>query len=66
MMHKINRLFNLVECIDNLLTVRMEYEQMQGNAALQAKIVKVHQKISLTEKKIGVKNARSPVSSEVD
>ncbi len=66
MMHKINRLFNLVECIDNLLTVRMEYEQMQGNAALQAKIVKAHQKISLTEKKIGVKNARSPVSSEVE
>ncbi|MGM9949127.1 MAG: hypothetical protein ACI33P_03330 [Lysinibacillus sp.] len=65
-MHKINRLVNLVECIDELLTVRMEYEQMQASAALQVKIVKAHQKVSLTEKKYGVKNARSPVSSEVD
>ena len=66
MMHKIDRLFKLVECIDELLTVRMEYEQMQASAALQMKIVKAHQKISLTEKKLGVKNARSPVSSEVE
>ena len=66
MMHKIDRLFNLVECIDELLTVRMEYEQMQASAALQMKIVKAHQKVSLTEKKFVVKNARSLVSSEVD
>ena len=66
MMHKIDRLFNLVECIDELLTVRMEYEQMQASAALQMKIVKAHQKVSLTEKKFVVKNARSLVSSEVE
>ncbi|KGR81665.1 hypothetical protein [Lysinibacillus odysseyi] len=71
-MQKIDRLLNLVECIDELLTVRMEYEQVQASTALQVKIVqanqkivKAHQKISLAEKKYNVKNTRSPVSSEI-
>ncbi|WP_413362514.1 hypothetical protein [Lysinibacillus sp. 3P01SB] len=72
MMRKINRLLNLIECIEELLTVRMEYERVQASAGLQMKIaqanqkiVKAHQKISLAEKKCDVKNTRSPVSSEI-
>lgn len=72
MMQKMNRLSHLIECIEELLTVRMEYEQVQASAALQVKIaeanqkiVKAHQKISLAEKKYDVKNTRSPISSEI-
>ncbi len=71
-MQRINRLLDLVECIEELLTVRMEYEQVQASTALQVKIaqanqkiVNAHQKVSLAEKKYNVKNTRSPVSSEI-
>jgi hypothetical protein len=71
-MQKIDRLLNLIECIEELLTVRMEYEQVQVSAALQVKIakanqkiVRAHQKISIAEKNYGVKNTRSPVGSEI-
>ncbi|MFF5995490.1 MULTISPECIES: molecular chaperone [unclassified Lysinibacillus] len=63
-MGRINRLLNLIECIDDLLTGRMEYEQMQVKATFSTQLLKAHQRVSLAEKKYYVKNACSSESSE--
>ena len=65
-MNKINELIYLIECIDNLLTKRIVFEQVQAQTEFNARIIEAHQRVSLAEKKYYVKNTCSLKSSEID
>ncbi|MGM9945098.1 MAG: hypothetical protein ACI33M_09160 [Lysinibacillus sp.] len=65
-MNKITQLLHLIECIDDLLTERMAFEQVQAQTEFNVQIMKAHQRVSLAEKKYYVKNTRSLKSSEID
>ena len=65
-MDKINGLIYLIECIDDLLTERIAYEKVQAQTEFNVRIIKAHQRVSLAEKQVSVKNTRSLKSSEID
>ena len=65
-MNRISELIYLIECIDDLLSKRMLFEQVQAQTEFNARIIEAHQRVSLAEKKYYVKNACSLKSSEID
>lgn len=65
-MNRISQLIYLIECIDDLLTERMAFEQVRARTEFDVQLLKAHQRVSLAEKKYYVKNTRSLKSSEIE
>ncbi len=57
-------LLSQIDCIDQMLTAKIENERNSMNDAFLTKLVNTHQKVSLAEKQYHVKNACSPFSSD--
>jgi len=58
-------LLSQIDCIDQMLTAKIENERNTLNEALLSRIVNTHQKVSLAEKQFHVKNTCSPYSSDL-
>lgn len=63
-MHRIQILLSQIDCIDQMLTAKIDSERNTLNGELLTKLVNTHQKVSLAEKQFHVKNTCSPFSSD--
>lgn len=53
-------LLSQIDCIDQMITVKIENERNAMNDEFFTKLVHTHQKVSLAEKHFHVKNTCSP------
>ena len=66
MHNKIQQLLSQIDCVDKMMTAKIENERSSINDQFYSQLVTTHQKVSLAEKRYHVKNACSPISSEID
>lgn len=57
-------LLTQIECIDEMLSTKIENERNAMNDEFLMKLLNTHQKVSLAEKQYHVKNTCSPNSSD--
>lgn len=65
-MNKIQLLLSQIDCLDEMMTAKLENERAMINDYFFGQIVSTHQKVSLAEKNVHVKNTCSPVNSEIE
>ncbi|MFC5559686.1 endonuclease [Ureibacillus thermophilus] len=65
-MNKFQLLLSQIDCLDELMTAKLENERAMMNDQFFAQIVSTHQKVSLAEKNVDVKNTCSPMDSELE
>ena len=63
-MNRFQILINQLECVDQMMTAKIENERTVMNEQFYTQIVSAHQKVSLAEKQFYVKNACSHFTSE--
>lgn len=62
-MHRIQMLISQLECIDQIMTAKIEYERSHIHNQIFSQLGTTYQKVSLAEKQFHVKNACSPITS---
>lgn len=65
-MNKIQMLLSQIDCLDEMMTAKLENERAKLNGHFFSQIVSAHQKVSLAEKNYHVKNTCSPLTSEME
>lgn len=65
-MNRIQMLLSQLDCLDEMMTAKLENERARMNGQFYSQIVSAHQKVSLAEKNIHVKNTCSPFNSELE
>ncbi|MED3660664.1 endonuclease [Ureibacillus sp. FSL K6-8385] len=65
-MNRFQFLISQLDCLDELMTARFENERAMISDYFFGQIVSAHQKVSLAEKNIHVKNTCSPFNSELE
>lgn len=65
-MNRIQMLLSQLDCLDEMMTAKLENERARMNGQFYSQIVSAHQKVSLAEKNYHVKNIRSPLASEIE
>ncbi|MBB5147646.1 MULTISPECIES: endonuclease [Ureibacillus] len=65
-MNKFQLLISQLDCLDEMMTAKLENERAMINDYFFGQIVSTHQKVSLAEKNVHVKNACSPIASELE
>lgn len=63
-LNRIQMLLSQIDCIDHILSAKIENERNAMNDEFLTKLVNTHQKVSLAEKQFHVKNTCSPFSSD--
>lgn len=58
-------LLSQLDCVDQMLTAKLENERATINDMFFSQLVTTHQKVSLAEKHYHVKNACSPITSAI-
>ncbi len=59
-LNRIQMLLSQIDCIDQMITIKIENERNAMNDEFFTKLVNTHQKVSLAEKHFHVKNTCSP------
>jgi len=62
-MHRIQMLISQLECIDQIMTAKIENERSTIHNQIFSQLGTTYQKVSLAEKQFHVKNACSPITS---
>ncbi|MCM3389032.1 endonuclease [Ureibacillus chungkukjangi] len=62
-MQRIQMLISQLECIDQIMTAKIENERAQIHSQIFSQLGTTYQKVSLAEKQFHVKNACSPNTS---
>ncbi|RHW39284.1 endonuclease [Lysinibacillus yapensis] len=62
-MHRIQMLLSQIECIDQIMTAKIENERTNIHGEMFSQLGTTYQKVSLAEKQFHVKNACSPIAS---
>jgi hypothetical protein len=65
-MNRIQMLLSQLDCLDEMMTAKLENERARMNGQFYSQIVSAHQKVSLAEKNYHVKNICSPLASEIE
>lgn len=65
-MNKIQMLISQIDCVDSMITAKIENERAMLNDLFFSQLGTTYQKVSLAEKQVHVKNACSPITSELD
>lgn len=65
-MNKIQMLISQIDCVDKMMTAKIENERAMIKDQFFSQLVTTHQKVSLAEKHYHVKNTCSPITSDLD
>lgn len=65
-MNKFQMLISQLDCLNEMMTAKLENERAMIHDYFYGQIVSTHQKVSLAEKNVHVKNACSPIAREVE
>ncbi len=65
-MNKIQMLISQIDCVDRMITAKIENERAMMNDQFFSQLGTTYQKVSLAEKQVYVKNTCSPFTSELD
>ncbi|SOC19828.1 hypothetical protein SAMN05880501_11166 [Ureibacillus xyleni] len=64
-MDRIQRLISQIDCVDKMMTAKIDNERALIHDQFYSRLGTTYQKISLAEKQFHVKNACSPITSEI-
>lgn len=64
-MNRIQMLISQLDCVDQLVTAKIENERAKIQDQIFSQLGITYQKVSLAEKRYHVKNACSPITSEI-
>lgn len=62
-MHRIQMMLSQLDCIDQMMTAKIENERTHIHSKMFSQLGNTYQKVSLAEKQFHVKNACSPITS---
>lgn len=64
-MNKIQMLISQIDCVDSMITAKIENERAMMNDLFFSQLGTTYQKVSLAEKHYHVKNTCSPIAREL-
>lgn len=64
-MNRIQKIISQIDCVDQMMTAKIDNERAFIHDQIFSRLGTTYQKISLAEKQFHVKNACSPITSEI-